>query len=89
VITDGLGLVVASSGDYAEALAAYGAFLAGIGAKTRDALPLRELRQVVIQDEHDMTLTVRPIISAEDELSLVTLAGGQRDAASADSYVER
>jgi predicted regulator of Ras-like GTPase activity (Roadblock/LC7/MglB family) len=90
VITDGLGLVVAASGEHAEELAAYGAFLVGVGAKAQAALPLRELRQLTIQDENDTTLTVRPIVSAEDELALVTLAtGASRDAASTNSSFER
>ncbi len=77
VIADELGLVVASTGEYGDALAAYGAVLAGLGTKTREALPLAQLRQVIVQDDHDMTLTVRPIASAEDHFSLVTLAAGQ------------
>ena len=77
VIADELGLIVASTGEYGDALAAYGAYLAGVGAKTRSVLPLHELRQLVIQDDHDTTLTVRPISSAEDHLALVTLAPGR------------
>jgi predicted regulator of Ras-like GTPase activity (Roadblock/LC7/MglB family) len=77
VIADELGLVVASTGEYGDALAAYGAVLAGLGTKTREALPLNQLRQVIVQDDHDMTLTVRPIVSAEDHFALVTLAAGQ------------
>jgi predicted regulator of Ras-like GTPase activity (Roadblock/LC7/MglB family) len=79
VIADELGLVVASTGEYGDALAAYGAFLAGVGAKTGDALPLHELRQVVVQDEHDMTLTVRPIATADDNFALVTLTMNQHE----------
>lgn len=89
VITDGLGLVVASSGEYAEALAAYGAFLAGVGAKARAALPLRELQKLTLQDENETVLTVRPIASAEDELALVTLAAAHGEPASASSSSER
>lgn len=83
VITDGLGLVVAATGEYGDALAAYGAFLAEVGAKTRDALPLHTLRQVIVQDDRDTTLTVRPIASTEDNLALVTLAKGLGDASGA------
>jgi predicted regulator of Ras-like GTPase activity (Roadblock/LC7/MglB family) len=77
VIADELGLVVASTGEYGDALAAYGAVLAGLGTKTREALPLNQLRQVVVTDDQDMTLTVRPISAAEDNFALVTLATGQ------------
>jgi predicted regulator of Ras-like GTPase activity (Roadblock/LC7/MglB family) len=74
VIADELGLVVASTGEHGDALAAYGAFLAGVGAKTSDNLPLTELRQLIVQDENDTTLTVRPIAAANDNFALVTLS---------------
>ena len=77
VIADELGLVVASTGEYGDALAAYGAVLAGLGTKTSEALPLHELRQVIVQDDHDMTLTVRPIATSDEHYALVTLAAGQ------------
>jgi predicted regulator of Ras-like GTPase activity (Roadblock/LC7/MglB family) len=83
VITDGMGLIVASTGEYGDALAAYGAFLAGASAKTREALPLHDLRQVIVQDDHDSILTVRPISSADDNLALVTLAPGRLNGAGA------
>jgi predicted regulator of Ras-like GTPase activity (Roadblock/LC7/MglB family) len=78
VIADDLGLVVAGKGALCDVLAAYGAVLAGIGEKTREVLPLRELRKLVIQDAADMTLTVRPIATADDQFALVTLTCGQQ-----------
>jgi predicted regulator of Ras-like GTPase activity (Roadblock/LC7/MglB family) len=87
VISDGLGLVVAASGEHAEALAAYGAFLLGVGKRARAALPLRELRKLTLQDEIDGVLTVRPIAAPDDELALVTLAA--RDVAGAQTDLER
>jgi predicted regulator of Ras-like GTPase activity (Roadblock/LC7/MglB family) len=74
VIADELGLVVASTGNYGEALAAYGAVLAGLGEKTRDVLPLHDVRRVVIEDDEARTLIVRPISTAAEHFSLVTLA---------------
>lgn len=77
VIADELGLLVAASGsshEYCDALAALGAYLADVGTKTRDVLPLHEVRQVVVRDDRDMTLTVRPLAAAEPGLALVTLA---------------
>ncbi|HEX4353687.1 MAG TPA: hypothetical protein VHZ95_12245 [Polyangiales bacterium] len=77
VIADELGLLVAASGvgiEYGEALAAFGAYLADVGTRTRDMLPLQELRQVVVRDDHDMTLTVRPLATEDPGLALVTLA---------------
>jgi predicted regulator of Ras-like GTPase activity (Roadblock/LC7/MglB family) len=83
VIADELGLVVAASGlvhEYGDALAALGAYLADVGSKTRDVLPLREVRQVVVRDDHDMTLTVRPLAAEDPGLALVTLAVGPYNA---------
>lgn len=77
VIADELGLLVAASGassEYGDALAALGAYLADVGTKTRDVLPLHEVRQVVVRDDRDMTLTVRPLVSDDPGLALVTLS---------------
>jgi predicted regulator of Ras-like GTPase activity (Roadblock/LC7/MglB family) len=77
VITDELGLLVAASGagsEHNDALAVLGAYLADVGSKTRDTLPLRTLRQVVVYDVHDVTLTVRRLASDDRGLALVTLA---------------
>ncbi|MET0386330.1 MAG: hypothetical protein ABW321_10250, partial [Polyangiales bacterium] len=75
VIADELGLVVAASGvvgEYGDALAAFGAYLADVGTRTRDVLPLHEVRQVVVRDDHDTTLTVRPLATEDPGLALVT-----------------
>ncbi len=77
VIADELGLLVAASGatnEYNDALAAMGAYLADVGTKTRDMLPLHRVRQVVVRDDHDVTLTVRPLATDDPGLALVTLA---------------
>jgi hypothetical protein len=79
VIADELGLVVAASGaslEYGDALAAFGAYLTEVGAKTRSMLPLHEVSQVTVRDDHDVILTVRPIEAADHSLALVTLAVG-------------
>jgi F0F1-type ATP synthase membrane subunit b/b' len=76
VIADELGLVVASTGEYGDALAAFGAYLAEVGAKTREVLPLNALRQVTVRDDHNVTLTVRPLENAESNLALVMLTIG-------------
>ena len=77
VITDELGLVVAASSagsEHGDALAAFGAYLAEVGTKARRVLPLHEVRQVIVRDDRNMTLIVRPIESADHSLALVTLA---------------
>lgn len=76
VIADELGLLVAASSatsEYNDALAALGAYLADVGSKTRDILPLRKLRQVIVCDDHDVILTVRPLATDDPGLALVTL----------------
>jgi predicted regulator of Ras-like GTPase activity (Roadblock/LC7/MglB family) len=77
VIADELGLLVAASSatnEYNDALAALGAYLADVGSKTRDILPLRKLRQVIVCDDHNVILTVRPLPTEDPGLALVTLA---------------
>lgn len=79
VIADELGLLVAASGatnEYGDALAAMGAYLTGVGVKTRGILPLNEVSQVVVRDDHDVILTVRPLAADDPGLALVTLAVG-------------
>src|SRR5262249_26359036 len=73
VIADELGLVVVSSGgsaEFGDALAAFGAYLAEVGQKTCDVLPLHEVREVVVRDDHDVTLTVSPIEVVDTTLAL-------------------
>jgi predicted regulator of Ras-like GTPase activity (Roadblock/LC7/MglB family) len=80
VIADELGLLVAASStsnassEYYDALAALGAYLAEVGTRTQDILPLRNLSQVIVRDDHDVTLTVRPLATDDPGLALVTLA---------------
>jgi predicted regulator of Ras-like GTPase activity (Roadblock/LC7/MglB family) len=88
VIADELGLLVAASGatnEYGDALAAMGAYLADVGIKTRDMLPLHQVSQVVIRDDHDVTLTVRPLAADDPGLALVTLAVGPNTGPSTES----
>lgn len=77
VIADELGLLVAASSpssEYNDALAALGAYLADVGSRTQDILPLRKLQQVIVRDDQDVTLTVRPLATDDPGLALVTLA---------------
>ena len=50
-----------------------------MGAKTREVLPLNEVRQVTVRDDRDVTLTVRPLDLVDANLALVTLAVGQHE----------
>jgi predicted regulator of Ras-like GTPase activity (Roadblock/LC7/MglB family) len=73
VVADELGLVVASSGNNGDELAAAGVVIAHAGAQAGSLLPVGRLRRVSVQDEHDLTITVCPLAAAEGDLSLVTL----------------
>lgn len=72
-VTDELGFLVAGSGEHAEALAAFGAYLTEAGARASGLLPIHEVRKVSIHDTAGVTLTARTIASAPNELVLVTL----------------
>ena len=81
VIADELGLVVACHGTHGEELAAIGALFARSGNEARKMLPLDHLQRVIVEDERNISVTVRPLRSADagaddSELTLVTLAVG-------------
>ncbi|HEY0711052.1 MAG TPA: hypothetical protein VGF45_00140 [Polyangia bacterium] len=81
VIGDDLGLVVASQGTHGEELAAIGALLGRACGDARKILPLDRIHRVILEDEGNISVTVRSLRSydrslADDELTLVTLAYG-------------
>jgi hypothetical protein len=81
VIADDMGLVVACHGTHGEELAAIGALFARSGSEARKVLPLDHLQRVIVEDERNISVTVRPLRAsdagtADSELTLVTLAVG-------------
>ena len=81
VIADELGLVVACHGAHGEELAAIGALFARTGSEARKVLPLDHLQRVIVEDERNISVTVRPLRStdagaSDSELTLVTLTVG-------------
>ncbi|WP_394835549.1 hypothetical protein LVJ94_01300 [Pendulispora rubella] len=72
-LTDELGFLVASNGDHAEALAAFGAYLTEAGGRACGLLPMHAVQRVSVQDDTGITLTARTVASAPNELVLVTL----------------
>jgi predicted nuclease with TOPRIM domain len=81
VIADELGLVVASHGTHGEELAAIGALFARSSSEARKVLPLDNLQRVILEDERNISVAIRPLRSfeggsADTELTLVTLAVG-------------
>jgi hypothetical protein len=79
VIADELGLVVASHGELGEEVAAVGALFGRAGLQAQQVLPLRNVQRVIVEDDQNVVLTLRPLGSggADDaELALITLAVG-------------
>jgi hypothetical protein len=76
VVADELGLVVAASGENGDELAAAGVVIVHAGARVGQLLPVGKLRKLIMQDEHDLTVTVRPLDDENGNLSLVTLGLG-------------
>jgi len=80
VVADEMGLVVASSGQHSDAIAAVGAVVSRATTQVAHLLPIGTPRQVVLRDENDLTVTLRPIDAEGRSLLLLTLAlGDPRD----------
>jgi hypothetical protein len=73
-ITDELGFVVAGTGEHAEALAAFGAYLIDAGGRALEFFPMQELGSVTVEDAHGVRLCARPMQQHSPEnLVLVTI----------------
>jgi hypothetical protein len=79
VVADDLGLVVASHGELGDEVAAVGALFGRAGLQAQKVLPLHKVQRVTVEDDRDVTLTLRPLQtdeSVEGDLALITLAVG-------------
>jgi hypothetical protein len=79
VVADDLGLVVASHGELGDEVAAVGALFGRAGLQAQKVLPLRKVQRVTVEDDQNVTLTLRPLEtddSVEGDLALITLAVG-------------
>jgi hypothetical protein len=79
VVADDLGLVVASHGELGDEVAAVGALFGRAGLQAQKVLPLRKVQRVTVEDDQNVTLTLRPLQtdeSVEGDLALITLAVG-------------
>lgn len=74
-LSDEIGLPIVGLGDDTSPLAAFSGYLADIGRKARDFLPLGQLRRVIVEDENDTTITTCPQ-TGESAMALVTLTVG-------------
>jgi hypothetical protein len=84
VVADDLGLVVASHGELGDEVAAVGALFGRAGLQAQKVLPLHKVQRVTVEDDRNVTLTLRPLVtdeSVEGDLALITLAVGERKVA--------
>jgi hypothetical protein len=81
VVADDLGLVVASHGELPDEVAAVGALFGRAGLQAQKVLPLHKVQRVTVEDDQNVTLTLRPLQtdeSVEGDLALITLAVGSQ-----------
>jgi hypothetical protein len=77
VVADESGLVVASTGANAEALAAAAAVFVDSATRVlRNVLPLGPLRNLAVVDENEVTIAALPLTVSEHALILATLTAG-------------
>jgi predicted regulator of Ras-like GTPase activity (Roadblock/LC7/MglB family) len=71
------GLVLASSGERSEALAAFGNYIRDAASRSTRLLPLGTAEEVLVRDVHGVVFSSRILGRPEAELALVTLAFSQ------------
>lgn len=83
VIADEVGSLLVGSGDLAEGLAAFGAYIRDASSRTERLLPLDGVEEIDIRDRRGTVLSTRLITRVPTELSLVLLGneGASVDAA--------
>jgi hypothetical protein len=82
VVADDLGLVVASRGELGDEVAAVGALFGRAGLQAQKVLPLHKVQRVTVEDDQNVTLTLRPLQTdegVEGDLALITLAVGNAE----------
>jgi predicted regulator of Ras-like GTPase activity (Roadblock/LC7/MglB family) len=76
-IAESSGLVLAGSGELADALAAFGAYIRDAATRSTRLLPLKTTDEVTVRDAQGLVFSTRVLGRPESELSLVTLASGE------------
>jgi predicted regulator of Ras-like GTPase activity (Roadblock/LC7/MglB family) len=75
-IAESSGLVLAGSGELADALAAFGAYIRDAASRSVRLLPLRAADEVTVRDGQGLVFSARVVGRADAGLSLVMLASG-------------
>ena len=73
-VVENNGLVLASSGERAEALAAFGNYIRDAASRSTRLLPLGVAEEVIVRDVHGVVFSSRVLGRPEAELALITLA---------------
>ena len=73
-VVENNGLVLASSGERSEALAAFGNYIRDAASRSTRLLPLGVAEEVIVRDVHGVVFSTRVLGRPEAELALVTLA---------------
>lgn len=76
-VAESSGLVLAGSGDLADALAAFGVYIADAASRSDRILPLRTPLEVTVRDSNGLVFATRVLGPPEAELALVTLGDGE------------
>jgi hypothetical protein len=87
VVADEVGSLLVGSGDLAEALAAFGAYIRDASARTDRLLPLEGVDEVDIRDRGGMLLSTRVVAHAPSEVCLVLLGATAASLAAAKRIV--
>lgn len=88
VLADELGSLLVGSGDLAEGMAAFGAYIRDASSRTDRLLPLEGVEEVGIRDRRGTLLSTRVISHAASELCLVVLGSADASLIAAKNLVE-
>ena len=88
VVADETGSLVVGSGDLAEGMAAFGAYIRDASSRTDRLLPLEGVEEVDIRDRRGMVLSTRVVPHSASELCLVLLGSTDGSLVAAKKVVE-
>ena len=88
VLADETGSILLGSGDLAEAMAAFGAYIRDASSRTERLLPLEGVEEVEIRDRKGMLLSTRVVPHPASELCLVLLGSADTSLVEARKMVD-
>ncbi|MBX3225540.1 MAG: hypothetical protein KF795_33855 [Labilithrix sp.] len=88
ILADDRGSLLVGSGDLAEGLAAFGAYIRDAASRTERLLPLEGVDEVDIRDRRGLLLSTRVVARSPSELCLVVLGSAEASLAAARNIVD-